>query len=42
MVRIEISWVAIGDYMGEALEVKGRSETDAARSWAEAARHKGN
>jgi hypothetical protein len=35
-------WVAVGEYMGERIEVKGRTETQAASAWREAARYKGN
>jgi hypothetical protein len=34
-------WVAIGQYMGERIEVKGRSETQAIGQWREAARYRG-
>ena len=34
-------WVAIGQYMGERIVVKGRSETQAIGQWREAARHRG-
>ena len=35
-------WIAVGDYMGERIEVKDRSATAAAKRWAEAARYRGN
>ena len=35
-------WIAVGEYMGERLEVKGATESQAANSWREAARYKGN
>jgi hypothetical protein len=35
-------WIAVGDYMGDRLEAQGRSESTAAKRWAEAARYKGN
>jgi len=35
-------WIAVGDYMGERIEVKDRSPTAAAKWWAEAARYRGN
>ena len=34
-------WIAVGEYMGERIEAKGRSETQAISSWREAARYKG-
>lgn len=34
-------WVAVGTYMGERIEVKGRTESQALDSWREAARYKG-
>ncbi|MCP1375200.1 hypothetical protein [Dyella lutea] len=34
-------WVAVGTYMGERIEVKGRTESQALGSWREAARYKG-
>jgi len=34
-------WVAVGTYMGEHVEVTGRTETQAIGSWREAARYKG-
>jgi hypothetical protein len=35
-------WVALGDYMGERMEVKGSSADVAAKHWIEAARLQGN
>jgi len=35
-------WIAVGEYMGERFEVKGRTESQAASAWREAARYKGN
>lgn len=35
-------WIAVGEYMGERLEVKGRNESQALSVWREAARYKGN
>lgn len=35
-------WIAVGEYMGERVEVKGRSESSAIAAWREAARYKGN
>lgn len=35
-------WIAVGEYMGERLEVKGKTESQAANNWREAARYKGN
>ncbi len=35
-------WIAVGEYMGERIEVKGRSKSSALASWTEAARFKGN
>jgi len=35
-------WIAVGEYMGERLEVKGRTASQAASAWREAARYKGN
>jgi hypothetical protein len=34
-------WVAVGEYMGERIEVKDRSEGTALLRWKEAARYKG-
>lgn len=35
-------WVAVGDYMGERLEPKGRTESQATNNWKEAARYRSN
>jgi len=35
-------WIAVGDYMGESIEVKGRTESQAVNNWRRAARYKGN
>jgi hypothetical protein len=35
-------WIAVGEYMGERLDVKGTTESQAANNWREAARYKGN
>ena len=35
-------WIAVGDYMGESIRVKGRSENTAKKRWIEAAIYKGN
>ena len=35
-------WIAVGEYMGERLEVKGSSQGTATIRWREAARYKGN
>ena len=35
-------WVAVGEYQGQRIEVKGRTESQAVASWREAARYKGN
>ncbi|WP_165900028.1 hypothetical protein [Borborobacter arsenicus] len=34
-------WIAVGDYMGQRIEVKGSSRTSALAHWREAARYKG-
>lgn len=34
-------WIAVGQYMGELIEVKGRSESQALGLWREAARYRG-
>ena len=33
-------WVAVGDHMGERLEVKGRTEARAVGSWRDAAEYR--
>src|SRR5260370_37800020 len=35
-------WIAVGDYMGQSIEVKGRSSSSAASLWRETARYRGN
>ena len=40
--RSETVWVAVGDYIGERIEVKGSSANVAAKHWVEAARSRGN
>ena len=35
-------WVAVGTYMGEWVEVRARTESQAVSKWSEAARYKGN
>jgi hypothetical protein len=35
-------WIAVGDYMGERLEVKSSSVSSAAKLWQDAAKYKGN
>lgn len=35
-------WIAVGEYMGERVEVKGRTESQALSAWREAARYRGN
>jgi hypothetical protein len=35
-------WVAVAEFMGEYLQVQGRTQTQAVSSWREAARYKGN
>ncbi len=35
-------WVAVGDYEGQRIEGKGRSEAQALGSWRESATYKGN
>jgi len=40
--RSKSVWVAVGDYMGERIETKGKSESTALKRWGEAARYRGN
>ena len=40
--KLKSVWVAVGDYEGQRIEVKGRSQSQAVASWREAARYKGN
>lgn len=35
-------WIAVGDYMGQRIEVKSRSSSSAAALWKDAASYKGN
>jgi hypothetical protein len=35
-------WIAVGEYMGERIEVKGSSSGSAVRLWRETARYRGN
>ena len=35
-------WIAVGEYMQERLELKGRSASQAVRAWRGAARYRGN
>jgi hypothetical protein len=35
-------WIAVGDYLGEHIEVKDRSRTSAAKAWADVAKYRGN
>lgn len=35
-------WIATGTYLGKPYQVQGRSETQAASAWAEAARYHSN
>jgi hypothetical protein len=35
-------WIALGDYMGQRVEVKGSSLTSATKHWADAARYRGS
>jgi hypothetical protein len=35
-------WIAVGEYAGEQIEVKGRSEGSAVGLWVDAARYRGN
>ena len=35
-------WIARGEYMGHAIEVKSSSSSAAAKAWSEAARYRGN
>ena len=34
-------WIAVGQYMGRTIEVKGRTTSEALASWREAARDRG-
>jgi hypothetical protein len=35
-------WIAVGSYLSDIIEVKGRNERDAISKWREAARYRGN
>lgn len=35
-------WIAVGDYEGERVETKDRSQSTALKRWKEAARYRGN
>jgi hypothetical protein len=35
-------WIAVGDYEGQEIRVKGRSKSSAASLWQETARYRGN
>lgn len=35
-------WIAVGEYMGKRVEVKGRTQSQAISAWREAARYRGN
>ena len=35
-------WIAVGDYVGKHIEVRGQSEGAALNRWREAAEYKGN
>ncbi len=35
-------WIAVGEYRGEVVEVRGRSESAAVAQWRRAAEYKGN
>ena len=35
-------WVAVGEYMGQRIEITDRSPTAAAKLWTETARYRGN
>ena len=39
--RSKSVWVASGDYMGHSIQVTGRSSSQAASLWRDAARYKG-
>jgi len=40
--KLKTVWVAVGEYHGERIEVKGRTRTQAISAWREAARYRGN
>ena len=35
-------WIAVGEYMGETIQTKGRTKGAAVKRWKERARFKGN
>lgn len=35
-------WIAVGTYLGQSIEVKGRSASSALALWRDTARYKGN
>jgi len=35
-------WVVVGEYMGERIQVKGKTDTEAMAAWCDAVRHKGS
>jgi hypothetical protein len=35
-------WIAVGEYMGDRLEAKGQTLSQAANHWRETARYRGN
>jgi hypothetical protein len=35
-------WIAVGKYMGEHLEIKSRTESQAIKHWHDAAKYRGN
>jgi hypothetical protein len=35
-------WIAVADYMGKTIDVKGSSERSALKLWMDAARYRGN
>jgi len=35
-------WIAVGDYLGQHIQVQGRSAGSAAKLWAETARYRTN
>lgn len=40
--RSKTVWIASGNYEGQQIETKGRTETQALAAWREAARYRGN
>jgi hypothetical protein len=37
--RSKTVWIAVGDYMGQRIEAKGRTQSQAINKWLAAARH---